>query len=315
MKRVFIILIIIVSILFGLYIFKDKVLCTVVSTVGTQVTGARIEIKGFSLGILRQTIRIKDLKMYNPRGFSGTVLLDIPKVVVNYDLPSLLKGRLHLKLVDVELKELGLEKSKDGKLNVDSLKVAKGKKAAEKKPSKKVPLQIDELNLKIGRIVSRDYNVEKPPLIEVYDINLNKSYKNITSAEQLVALILVSSLQAAGIKGAAIYGAATLAGVAALPVGLGVVLLGKDYAQQDFRVSWDKLFKVSKDILMKRGKVSREDINAGLIDAEVDGASVTVRLKAISGHLTQITISARKYLLPKPEIASGILYQITERLK
>lgn len=52
-----------------------------------------------------------------------------------------------------------------------------------------------------------------------------------------------------------------------------------------------------------------------MITALVNGAKVTVKLKALSEKSTQFVVSARKTLMPKPEIAAGILYQIPEKLK
>lgn len=44
----------------------------------------------------------------------------MPEVAVNYDLLSLLKGRLYLPGVYVQIKELGLQRDKEGRFNVDS---------------------------------------------------------------------------------------------------------------------------------------------------------------------------------------------------
>ncbi len=77
----------------------------------------------------------------------------------------------------------------------------------------------------------------------------------------------------------------------------------------------DKLYDLSLATLKEIGKVKKQDKANSEISAEVDGANITLKLKQISLKKTDITIAARKMMLPKPEIASGVLYRITQKLK
>ena len=70
-------------------------------------------------------------------------------------------------------------------MNVDQLKVVRQGKVQRGKPAEQMPMQIDMLTLGIGRIVSKDHFPGGEPIVKVYDINIRKSYKNITSAQQL----------------------------------------------------------------------------------------------------------------------------------
>jgi len=161
----------------------------------------------------------------------------------------------------------------------------------------------------------KDYSVGEKPEVKVYAININKTYKNINSVQQLAALMLAEPMKAAGIQGAAIYGVAMLAGVAVLPVTAALTLVGKDSVQQDFSVNFDEAYVKSLQVLKLQGKVSREDKTQGIIKATVSSAQIDLRLARISGNKTQVVVSARKYLFPKPELAGGILYAISEKLK
>jgi len=320
MKKLSTILIIIVAIIIGIAVVKDQILKTVITTAASGVTGAPVSMKKFSLSFIKQSVRIEGFAMGNPKGFAAGTLIDLPNVEVALDVAALLKGKLHLRLVDLNLKELGLEKNKEGKLNVDSLKVAgqpakEPKVKAEKKPAKAMAIQIDELNLQMGRMVMKDYSAGAQPTVQVFDINLKKSYKNITSVEQLVALILSEPMKSAGFKGAAIYGAAMLTGVGIVPVVAIAALTGKDAVKKEFNIAFDQLYTVSLEVLKAMGKVSKEDKAQGEIAAEVSGAGISLKLKKATEKSTQVTISARKLMLPKPEIANGVLYQISEKVK
>jgi uncharacterized protein involved in outer membrane biogenesis len=310
--------ILLVVILFGFCLVRDFIIKSIIGTVASSVTGAPTHIGGLSLSIIKQSIRISDFKMYNPSGFPRDVLVDIPKIGVSCNIGALLKGKIHLKQLDIDLKELGLAKNKEGKLNVDSLKIVedqKSEKKGDQKPAKEMKIQMDVVNLSMGRVVNKDYNVEGPPVIKVYDINLKKAYKNITSAQQLAALIMAEPLKAAGIQGAKIYGVMMLTGVVALPVAAVFTFVGKDHAGADFDVSWDRAYEIGLKQLQKAGKIKAENKQNGVIDANVNGAGVTLKLKKVTANKTHIVVSARKFGLPQPEISAGILYRISDELK
>lgn len=314
------VIILAVVIIFGFCLGRDFLIKSLIGSVAGSVTGAPTHIGGFSLSVIKQAVKITDFKMYNPGGFPRDILVDVPKIGVSCNLVALLKGKIHLKQVDFELKEIGMIKNKEGKLNVDSLKIMEEKEAGipekgTKKPAKEMAIQIDLANLAIGRIVSKDYSVDGLPTVKVYDVNLKKSYKNITSVQQLVALIISEPLKAAGIQGLKVYAASLLTGVAALPVSAVFTFAGKDFAQASFEVTMDKAYEEGLQELKQMGVVKKENKSDGIISAEVNGANVTLRLKKVNDTTTEITVSARKLGLPKPEVASGIIYQITDKLK
>jgi hypothetical protein len=160
--------------------------------------------------------------------------------------------------------------------------------------------------------VNKDYRVTGPPAIKVYDIGIKKTYQNVTSIQQLAALIIAEPLKAAGIHGLATYGVSMLTGVAALPVAAAFVFTGKDYARADYDVSWSKTYETGLKAIKEVGTVKNENRETGIINAEVRGASVVLKLKKLSWFKTEVTVSARKYLVPQPEVAGGIVYRVSE---
>lgn len=311
------IIILVVICLFAFSFMRDFFIKSLIGTVASSVTGSATSVGGLTLSVIKQTIKISDFRMYNPRGFPSDILIDIPKIGVTCDLGALIKGKIHLKELILEIKELGVAKNKEGRLNVDSLKISEVKPAEKKKqkPAKQLAMQIDTMNLAMGRVVSRDYSVAGAPVIKVYDINLQKTYKNIESAQQLAALIISEPLKAAGIQGLKVYAASMLTGAAALPVAAVFTFAGKDFAQASFAVTMDKAFDEGLQLLKKIGSVKRENKASGIISAESNGTDVTLKLKKLDDKTTQITVSARKLGLPQPEVASGVIYQLTDRLK
>ena len=322
MKKPLVIIGIILAVIIVLGILKDPFVKSAVTVVTSKVVGAPVKIDKFSIGVFKQAVVIKNFRIYNPKGFPEGILIDISEISVEYDLGALFGGKLHLKEMVFDLKEVGLVKNKDGQLNVDALKVAQKEEGpsegAEKqqKPSKAMLMQIDVCKLNIGKVVMKDYSAGDKPTVQVYEVGVkDKVYKNITSAQQLATLVLTESMKGAGIKGAGIYGAASILGVAFLPAGVAGVLAGKDSSQVEFSVDFDTVFKTSLEVMQQMGKVKKEDKGNGVIKGKVSGADVTLKLEKQDNGNMQVTISARQFMLPKPEIAGGILHQISEKLK
>jgi hypothetical protein len=315
MNKPFKVIGIVVLCLFALVLAKDQVIKLVVTTAGSAVTGAQLEIKRFSLGLIKQQVRIGGLVMHQPKQSPERgAMLELSTANVDYDLGEMIKGRVHLKSAEFDLKQMVLVKDKDGKLNVDSLKVSK-KEEAGKPKAKQPPLRIDVLKLNIGRVVSEDFSRGKEPFIEVYNLNIKKTLHNITSPQQLALYILTEPMKAAGIKGATIYGIAALAGSAILPVAVATTFLGKDSSVVEFKAGFDKAYEASLDAMKRSGKVKKAEKTSGVISADVEGADVSLEVKALAAGTARVTVSARKLMMPKPEIAAGILYKVEKELE
>ncbi len=322
MKKIFVILIVVLAVAFTVSIFKDQLIRSTVAATATNILGAPVRINSFSLNLFKQAVSIGGLKISNPKGFPEGTLVDITRIAVACDLAALVKKELHLKHVEIDIKEIGIIRNKEGKLNVEALKVTE-KKPAEKpagkkeKPAEQIPMQIDTLKLNVGNIIYKDYSKGEPPVVHVYDSGIHgKTYTNITSANQLVALILSESLKNTAIQSAKVYAASAVMGVGFLPAGVAVTLLGKDSTRQIFDVPLEKVYASALKTVESSATVKNEDKATGVITATMaDRTSVTVKIAGLTPKSTQVTVSARKFLLPKPEIAKGILLQISEKLK
>ncbi len=310
MKKLLIWLGIVAISLVSITIFKNLIIKSVVTTAASRITGALVHLDGFSLNILSSTIHISGFKMYNPRGFPEGILVFCPKIKVIYDPATLFKQKRNFLLVEIELKEMGLTKNKEGKLNVDSLKIVK-----ESKSSSPTPMQIDLLTLSIGKIVYKDYTAGTEPRVRVYDVNRHKSYKGIPTAQQLALLVLAEPMKVAAIKNAEIYGVAMFAGVAVLPVAVAATFIGKDNVRQILDASFEHAYELSLEVVKRMGTITKDDALSGVIKANINGAMVALILRKGADNKIEITISARKYMFPKLDIAGGVLYQILDKLQ
>ena len=314
------IVIIVLAVFIALGIVKDQIIKAAVEIGASRVLGTNVRVGGLSFGILRPSVRVKAFKVDNPKGFPKGSMLDVAEAGVDYDLPALLGGKLHFPLVILDLNEMVVVKNQDGVLNVDALKIAEKKEAVPaarpEKPSKPLFFKIDELRLNVNKVIYKDYTRGKEPLVQVFDVNLkNNIYRDIQSAQQLAALILVEAMKPTAIKGAKIYGVATILGAGFLPAGIAGTLLGKNSAQAEFSASFDQAYQTALDVLRKNGTIVSASQTGGVIKADLNGHNLTAKITKSGQGKTAIVIAARKLLIPQPEVAQGILYQIQEKIK
>ena len=164
------------------------------------MTGLNLTIGSMDVGILNTAIRIRGLTLENPAGFTDRVMIDLPEIYVNYDLGAFLAQKVHLREVRLNLKEFTVIRNSQGKVNVEALKVvqeSKGKPApsVQKTEAAKAPkIQVDVLQLKIGKVVFKDYTGGGAPKVQEFPLNLNERYTRITNPQVFAGLVVSRAL-------------------------------------------------------------------------------------------------------------------------
>ena len=198
MKKTLTILIGVVVVLVVLSFVKDTLVKASVEKGVELVTGLPLKMRSLNVGIINTLVGIRNLRLFNPSGYKDKIMLDMPEIYVDYDLPALIKGKIHLQEMRIDLKEFTVVKNEKGELNLDSLKVVRtqkqGEKAQKQEAGKAPEIQIDSLALKIGKVIYKDYSGGGTPSVREFNVNLNEKYENITDPYSLVSLIVVKTL-------------------------------------------------------------------------------------------------------------------------
>jgi hypothetical protein len=311
MKKIFIVGLVAVFTITSIFIFREPILAGSVELVVRSLSGAPVSVGDVSLDIRNRTLYIDKFRMYNPKGFPEGILMDIPEMSVEYDRASFWKARLHIQKIDAYLQELVVIKNPDGKLNVDALKFVEQQHDREDIP-------VDVFELSINRVVYKDYTAGSVPSVKVFDLDIkDKTYRDLPGVETVIIVMLQEAMTNTAIKGAAIYGVITVAGMSFWPVGAAVVvasLAGKDSASADFNTSPEDLYRTGIKTIDKIGSIDGTDQEKGEIKANVQGYDVAVKIKKTDEETTKMTVSARKLLTPQPDFAKSVLYQISENL-
>ncbi len=211
------IIVFVLALLAGLYLARHVIAeWTLIGGV-KALTGLGLQVKKVRTGLLETWVRMDGLKLLNPSGFPDRVMMEIEELYVDYDLLALLKGTTHLERVRFHLKEFVVEKDKEGRLNLEAFQFLQKQKGSPPpvKARDGPKLQIDVLELKIGKVLYKDYSNGPNPLIRVFDVSINERYERITNPQALASLILLKALTHTTISHLADFDLKPLQGLAA----------------------------------------------------------------------------------------------------
>ena len=111
---------------------------------------------------------------------------------------------------------------------------------------------------------------------------------------------------------------ACVCGCAPLLLGAGAAggyAISRDSIKNTFEVSEAHLYQVSREVIGDVGFVTTEDARRGLIQATVEGVTVTISVTPASDRRTELKVKARnKLLMPKIRVAQDVYNRIVNRL-
>lgn len=200
MKNIKKILIICAVILVVIFLAKDFIAKAVVETAVRAVAGVKLDLGKLKVGVFSSKVEIQDLKLHNPKEFTDKIMLDMPEIYVDYSLGKIITGKVDIEEIRIHLKEFLVIKDKDGKLNLDSLKVVQKQK--EEKPKevekedkgqsiKASDIAIRNLKLQVDKVIFKDYSKGGEPVIKEYNLNINEQYSDIKNLQAVASLIIV----------------------------------------------------------------------------------------------------------------------------
>ncbi|MFH1790504.1 MAG: hypothetical protein ABH885_00765, partial [Candidatus Omnitrophota bacterium] len=185
----------------------------------------------------------------------------------------------------------------------------------------KLPVKADRFVLTADYAVSKDYTKGDKPFIQTFNVNIkDAAYDGFPSTEDITAKVVSEILHRTTIKGAKLFGVGVLAGALGgwtliVPAEAAVVLSDKDSYKTTFDYGFEDVYRVSLEVADELGKNVSEYKESGIIKGYMSGADVTIKIKKRNDNKSDITVSARKFFMPKPYLAGGILYEIAQKLR
>jgi len=201
MKLLRTVAILIVAALVVVFLGKNVIAKVAVEAGVKAVTGLGLRIQALDVGLPKTYVSVKGLEVLNPVGFPDRTLMDVPELYIDYDLPAILKGEVHLEELRLNMKELTVVRNAEGAVNVNSIRAVNKTKEEAKAPAKPKPaagkaprVRIDRVSLQVGRVVYKDYSQGKEPQVKEFNINLNEQFQNVNDPYALATLIITRAL-------------------------------------------------------------------------------------------------------------------------
>ena len=156
-----------------------------------------------NVGVFKSLIGINELQLHNPQEFEDKLMVDLPEIYVDYNLGAIMGGKVHLEEVRLHLKEFIVVKNEAGELNLDSLRVVKEaedvenpkKSDTEKEKTEMPDIQVDLLELKIDKVIYKDYSKGSSPKVKEYNVNIDEQYEDISDPKSFMHLIVIKALK------------------------------------------------------------------------------------------------------------------------
>jgi len=184
-----------------------------------SATGMGVKITAVHVGLLKPTMSIEGLKLYNTPEFGGALCLDVPELRLDYDPAAMRAGAFHFSLVRLNLAEIGVVEDKKGRNNFEAMqkdnKLAGDTNAADgialtknERESALAPTNtldgfaftgIDTLVLSLGK-----FNYSKLGSSEKEEVNFNITNQvlhNVKSQADLTGIAALLALRGAASSG------------------------------------------------------------------------------------------------------------------
>lgn len=188
-------LIVAVIAVFALFLFRGILIKSIARGQLEKLFGLRVDFADlkFKKTASFVNIEIKNLKLYNPKGFADPVMMDMPEFYASCSLPDLLKGDFIFRELRLNMNEFAVVRLSDATTNIGRFKGVVRPEPEEAAEAKKHAFRIDLLKLKAARLLFKDYTND-PPLTAIYILDIDKEYIRVSDPAKFLRLIVVESL-------------------------------------------------------------------------------------------------------------------------
>lgn len=287
----------------------------ILENVASRALGAEVKIGRINLELKSGKLLISDFKLYNPEGFdTNKLLIEVPRISATFDArKAFFNNKLNLNTLDIYVKTLAVVKDNKGRFNIEHL-------AIFKEQFQEIPLQLGQLVLSADNVVFQDSSGGHLHT-EYFDVGIkNQVYKGLPSFEDITATVFSEIIKRTTIRGARMLSNAVIMGAVG---GWSLLIVGetlnsaygKNGYEVVFNAGYDDAYKACLSVAGELSRNFHQRPQEGIIEGEIDDANVVIRVAKKEADKTLICVSARKYFLQQLNIAGGILYEITEKLR
>jgi uncharacterized protein involved in outer membrane biogenesis len=189
-------LILLIVLIVALVLLKDTILKSIFESGITRATGMEVKIGSISSKLTRPTLTAENVVLYNTAEFGGGPFLNIPEMHLEYSPDAKGRADLRFKLVRLNLRELNIVESKEGRTNITDITAALQKVHTIKTNEATYRFNgIDTLNLTVGKV--RYINLRRPERTQEMNLALqNEIIQNVRTWDDMAGLLFKILLRA-----------------------------------------------------------------------------------------------------------------------
>lgn len=198
MKIIIIIIVIIIAVSLVINQTKNIIVNLLITSTARAATGLDVSIRKIDASIVKTAVNIDGILIVNSKNFTDRIMANIANIYIKMDLPALLKHKIHIQNLRLDLTKFFIIKDSNGKVNLDSLNFMKkepaifGKKI--KKEKRPFDFSIDRLQLSIGNVIYKDYTAVPLKVVE-FDIGIkDEVYENVTDLNAIAGIVVARAL-------------------------------------------------------------------------------------------------------------------------
>ncbi|HTL47135.1 MAG TPA: hypothetical protein VL688_03625 [Verrucomicrobiae bacterium] len=167
--------------------------------------GTQVSVEHVRVDFINSQAKFSNVAVKNPMVFPDGTMMIIPKMFIDWNPAELLKGRVVLETLDMNIAEIRVLRAPDHGLNLRGVKLLRpalppGNVEAEEEPAWMPQLGVQQFVLSVGRATYTDLTGENP-LQKSYDLNLNHVvFRDIPKLRGIWTLITAQTLSRMGIE-------------------------------------------------------------------------------------------------------------------
>jgi hypothetical protein len=183
-KAIVIGIVLLLVLLLGLVLGRNAIARSSIESAVSDSTGFPVSVASVNIPISFNAVDVRGIDLKNPPDFEDKQFIDMPQIEASGGFATLF-GTPHINSMTLDLRTLLISRNAKGEWN--------SQKLAGMNSSGGSKYKIDALHLKIGSVTVRD-NTTKPPTEKNYRLDIDSTYKNVTSANDVMRLIFFSLL-------------------------------------------------------------------------------------------------------------------------
>jgi len=168
----------------GLVLGRNAIARSSLERAVSESTGFPVTVGSVDIPLSFNAVNVRGIAVSNPPEFEDKNFVDLPQIEASGGFATVL-GTPHISEMTLNLKSVVICRNAKGEWN--SMKLVGMNSSSGSK------YKIDSLHLKIGSVVVRD-NTAKPATEKSYPLDIDSTYKNVTSANDVMRLIFFSML-------------------------------------------------------------------------------------------------------------------------